>query len=367
MIKNLGKRLITTLFAGSLLFSCSSVYGECENPPHVYNGGRVLFVSPDGKSNGNGSYSSPFSSIQSALNEAEPGDTVVLLPGVYRESFHTVRDGLPGKPITIVGTPGATILGNMKYGGRVVLVKNSYITLMKLDINGHFCPEKTETCYHDKLIYVKGSPRKYLKGIYVLSVNVSNALGECIRLKYVKNSEIAWNSISHCGLKGFYFNKPTKNGEGIYVGTSINQIKKGELDRTENIKIHHNVIATFGSECIDVKEGSRNIYIYDNICTGNKQKTTGGISVRGNNVFISRNIVFGNAGTGIRVGSSSKEFAQQNIITYNNLVGNTLSSLKILNANQKKICSNRADLKKVVPGGTPYGKGAFKPCSGNGE
>ena len=357
--------MITTLFAGSLLFSCSSVYGKCENSPHVYNGGRVLFVSPEGKDKGNGSYSFPFNSIQSALNKAKPGDTVVLLPGVYRENFHTVRDGLPDKPITIVGTPGANILGNMKPKGKVVLIENSYITLMKLSINGRFCPEKTQKCYHNKLIYVKGSPKHYLKGVRILSVNVSNALGECIRLKYVKNGEVAWSSVSHCGLKGFYFHEPTKNGEGIYIGTSINQVKKGKLDRTENIRIHHNVIATYGSECIDVKEGSRNIYIYDNLCTGNRQETTGGISIRGNRVFVSRNIVFGNAGAGIRVGSKCKTFARQNRIVYNILIENTLLPLKILNKNQEKICSNKTD--ETTPGGITHEKGAFEPCTGSGE
>ena len=356
--------MITTLFAGSLLFSCSSVYGECESSPHVYNGGRVLFVSPEGKGNGNGSCSSPFSSIQAALNEAEPGDTVVLLPGVYRENFHTVRDGLPCKPITVVGTPGALILGNTSHGGKVVLVKNSYVTLMKLNINGRFCSANTEKCYHNKLIYVEGSPDRYLKGVRILSVNVANALGECIRLKYVRDSEVAWSSVSHCGLKGFYFHEPTKNGEGIYVGTSINQVKKGQIDESRNIRIHHNVIATYGSECIDVKEGSSHIYIYDNVCMANRQSTSAGISIRGNENTVSHNIVFDSSGAGIRIGSAASGFAEQNSVIYNVLICNRTAALKIFNTKQKEICSNTADKKKVIPGGSPYRERGFEPCTG---
>ena len=53
--------------------------------------------------------------------------------------------------------------------------------------------------------------------------------GECVRLKnFVINANITDNTIQHCGLYDFEFagNSTTsgKNGEGIYVGTSSNQV-----------------------------------------------------------------------------------------------------------------------------------------------
>ena len=49
------------------------------------------------------------------LNEAAlavmPGDTVLVLPGTHTGQFMPARSGLPGKPITIKGMPGAVIDG----------------------------------------------------------------------------------------------------------------------------------------------------------------------------------------------------------------------------------------------------------------
>lgn len=224
-------------------------------PVKIYNGGRVFFVSPEGDDDNTGLSSKyPLKHIQSALELAQPGDTIVLMPGTYRENIKTVRDGLPGKPITVVGTPGSLIVGNDKPKGRIIDVRNSYIQLLHLNINGQFADCTEENCYHDKLIYIHGSPEKMLSGIRVEAVNLKNALGECLRIKYSENSEIAWNSISHCGLRDFVFGRGKQNGEGIYVGTAPEQTH-GHPDHTKNILIRYNTIATYGAECVDVKEG----------------------------------------------------------------------------------------------------------------
>lgn len=56
----------------------------------------------------------PATGLQQALEAAQPGDLIVLAPGVYYESVHLVRSGKPGAPIVICAEdPGtATISGS---------------------------------------------------------------------------------------------------------------------------------------------------------------------------------------------------------------------------------------------------------------
>ena len=296
----------------------------------LYNKGNLLIVDKSGNY---------YTSIQEAIDDAFPGDTILIMPGIYRENLRTVRDGKRDKPITILGSPETILLGNNKERGKVFFIKNSYIHIVNLKINGKFKTCNTKHCYHDKLIYIKGSPDKYLEGIKILRNDLKNALGECLRLKYVKNSEIGWNNISHCGLRDFQFNRGKKNGEGIYVGTAPEQ-DKGRPDYTANIHIHHNFIFTYGSECVDVKENSTNIIITDNVCSKNQQETVGGISIRGNKNKVQNNIILFNRGSGVRLGGDTKEFGIYNTVKNNLIFGNTFCGLKIMTRPQEQIEGN---------------------------
>lgn len=49
--------------------------------------------------------------------------------------------------------------------------------------------------------------------------------GECVRLRNsVVNAEILDNTIQTCGIHDYEFESDDKNGEGIYIGTSNNQV-----------------------------------------------------------------------------------------------------------------------------------------------
>ncbi len=345
-----------TLLTALLISSAS--YGV-----DFYTGGRVIFVSPTrGDDNNPGTFREPLKHIESALKQAEPGDTVVLLKGTYKENVRTVRDGAPGKPITIVGMPGAVIKGNDRPRGREVEITNSYITLSNLKIDGHFKDCEQEDCYHDELIYVHGEPGNYLTGVKLIALQVENALGECIRFKYTQNSEVGYSQISNCGLSSFKFGKGT-NGEGIYIGTAPEQTN-GKPDRTSNIYIHNNSIRTEGSECIDVKEGATNVKISNNLCSGNLQSTVGGISIRGNSNLVEKNISFGNRGAGIRLGGDTKQDGICNTVVENALIDNEDYALKIMREPQSLICGNYSPSEKlkVKPENREIERNAFIPC-----
>lgn len=71
--------------------------------------GRTLHVSASGKSSGDGSASSPFASIQKALNSARPGDTVLVGDGEYQtgQGLKTPISGRPDAWIKLHAAPGA--------------------------------------------------------------------------------------------------------------------------------------------------------------------------------------------------------------------------------------------------------------------
>jgi hypothetical protein len=60
----------------------------------------VYYVSADGESDVmDGSLNSPFKTIQSASNVAQPGDTILVQPGIYRERVAPPRGGTSAQPI----------------------------------------------------------------------------------------------------------------------------------------------------------------------------------------------------------------------------------------------------------------------------
>jgi len=73
--------------------------------------GRVLHVSPAGNDAAPGTDpSSPLRTIQRAANLSQPGDLVLIRPGVYRESVAVPRSGTSAQPIVFRGTDLGVIL-----------------------------------------------------------------------------------------------------------------------------------------------------------------------------------------------------------------------------------------------------------------
>jgi len=93
----------------------------------------------DVSSNGNGSQSSPFNDFDDALNAAQPGDVVYVMPGTYNLSgeIASVRDGSANQRITIMAFD-ANDRPLIQRTGRVMEIDHRYITVDGLIINGKF-------------------------------------------------------------------------------------------------------------------------------------------------------------------------------------------------------------------------------------
>ncbi|MFO7955641.1 MAG: chondroitinase-B domain-containing protein [Candidatus Brocadiia bacterium] len=64
--------------------------------------GATYYMSPDGDDGASGvSEAAPWGTFGHAFDTMEPGDTLLLMDGVYRQTLGPKRSGEPGKPITI--------------------------------------------------------------------------------------------------------------------------------------------------------------------------------------------------------------------------------------------------------------------------
>lgn len=313
-----------------------------------------------------------YKTVQEALDDAMPGDTVYLPHGELWEGFETVRAGTEKQPIRIVGDRQSILHGGD--GNRVIQVHHSYITLEGFSIDGRFREEEHPSSYKDKLIYVVSSTRgRGVKGVRLLNLSLRNAGGECIRFRYLANhNEVAYNDIDHCGIHDFRFARALKaagetvgkNGEGIYIGTAPEQRANGKspddrVDHSDSNWIHHNIIKTWGNECVDIKEGASQNLVEHNTCVGQLDPKSAGFDARGNLNTFRFNTVSDCAGAGFRLGGDTEKDGIDNVVMFNHIENCRGGGVKIQRQPQGRLCGN--SMGKVVKPATGTFRKLFNP------
>jgi hypothetical protein len=304
------------------------------------------YVSPSGSDSNDGSTPErPLRSIQRALDKAQPGSTVRLASGTYLQDTRSVRDGTVSAPITITGPSDAVVKGAGQT--QIVKINHDNHVLQGFTLDGHFGSGSTASSYRKKLLYAQGvETRSGVSGLRVLGMTLTNALDECIRLRYfAEGNEVAGSTITDCGIEDFQLDGGGKNGEGIYIGTAPEQLGDGnnpttDRDLSRDNFIHDNFIDTQGGECVDVKEAASANLIENNRCTGSLDPDGGGLNSRGHaNVFRS-NEVYGHVGAGIRLGGDKPDDAVDNSVYDNVIRDNQVGGIKFMATPQAKVCGN---------------------------
>ncbi len=362
-------------------------------PPPVATGPQ-LYVSPAGNDTGDGSAGAPLKTIQRALDDAQPGTTINLGPGEYREQLATQRDGAAGAPITIKGPETgqdrsgryqATVYGT----DRIFSIDHSYYVLDGFTIDGQeklkdrqfptdlsaitaFKQSVATEVEDGRLVYIGASDEsRDITGIEIRNMFLNGAGGECVRLRNnAHDNTIADSVIQYCGLFGkksddggrFEFH----NGEGVYIGTSPKSDGQpmAENDESSGNQITGNIIHTFGSECFNVKENAHDNVFENNQCSGNAESTEfdgSNIELRGHDNIVRNNTISGSEGVAIKIKSDSDRYDKGgNVVEGNQISDVAAEAFQVESeAQQGQMCGNEV---RAATLGEDTPQGVDQPC-----
>jgi hypothetical protein len=364
--------------------------GATRTPAHASAAATAptLAVSPSGSDTNPGTPAAPLRTIQAALSRATPGITITLAPGAYHEEPHTVVSGTAAAPITIQGPetgtdPARRHVATLYGTGRIFNVDHSYYVLRGFTIDGQealrgttfptqlaqaesFKNSVASKVVDDKLIYVgSDAAARNVTGIAIDDMFLTNAGGECVRLRDgAHDNVISRTTIQWCGMfaktgaaYGYH------NGEGVYIGTSPKSTDQpmAANDPSARNTIRDSTIATFGSECMDVKENaSANVLLRTSCLDNTEPAADGGSNVElrgfGNQILDSR--IAGSLGYGVKISADSPAYANGgNAIERTGFSGNLGAALRIGNATpQGLFCGDSFGGGTIVDGfaiGTP--------------
>jgi|GEM_PF-5864960 len=256
---------------------------------------KTLWVSANASSGNDGSSSTPFSSFKEALKVAEPGTTIMVMPGIYEENVFVRKSGTPDNPIVIKSAdgPDSTIIkpASSKYdtfdvGGA------DHITIDGFTIH---VPESEK---NGIVVYAKGKGEDFNTASYV---TISNNLIVGGNGDGIKGSKAEYLLIDNNVITGH-----TGTEEAIdFVG-----VKHAVLTR--------NKILDNANQAVVFKGGSEDIYFVDNIVDGTRKSgieiggytelpyywpgfLESGQSFEAKDVLVSGNIITNTGGTGVRI------------------------------------------------------------------
>lgn len=315
------------------------------------SGATTYHVSGSGNDKNSGlSTSSAFRTIQRAANLTNPGDTVLIMNGVYKNAYPNgsivdiTRSGRAGAWITYKAYPGHKPKLQLN-GWNAILLANkiSYIEINGLEVEGN---------------------NKNITLAYALSQrsNQSNPLtnGNCITVNGLKNLNgrphhinIVGNKVHDCGGSGISImesdyvkvdNNEVYNNAwyGVYGGSGISLLSNWNSDNSQNYKmfvtnnkVHHNQMFIPWIKTGKIQDG--NGIIVDR--SRNSQKGSKLSAYRGR-VLVANNISYKNGGSGIHTFQSDHVDIVHNTaylnnqtpeLNYGQIMTNDSADVKILN------------------------------------
>lgn len=119
---------------------CQVIKGEFQ----LQGSAREWHISPDGEDvESRGRAKNPWATLQYAVDRALPGDTILIMPGIYIGGTQMVRGGLEDAPITIKSVKkwGAVFDGHRRVNTLLTLAGVSYVKLIGLEFRWYGDPK----------------------------------------------------------------------------------------------------------------------------------------------------------------------------------------------------------------------------------
>ncbi|CAM9883296.1 unnamed protein product [Discosporangium mesarthrocarpum] len=306
--------------------------------------------------------------LQDCLDKVEPGDTCYLLEGNHYASAITKTHGKESSRITITGSSNACIKGysDAKKKDRTLQIAHDYYTVEdicfdgKHDDGGYYPATAVYTLAWDRKS-TKNGVTSGVTGLQLYNLEIKNFYEECIHLKYFTTfTDMAGCKVYNCGIVNFSKGGDAKVGEGVYIGTAYSQWndkKSPESDKDDTGEdvcrynwIHENDFSTHGNECVDIKEGSRDNLIENNLCMNQRDKNSGGFGSRGNGNTFRYNSISDCLGAGIRLGGH-QGYGVDNHVYHNNMEEINNGGILVKAKDQQGVvCGNTLDSENMIKG-----------------
>jgi len=230
------------------------------------------YVAPDGSDSGDGSMASPLRSITLALGFAGPGDSVILLPGTYREEVTVSGSGASGAEIVLLGEAGQVFLEGA--GGGVGL-------------------EVADGVGHVQVVGI--TIRNFATGVLLAPGSHDVTLGQ---VEAINNSGVGFEIDGGVGVLIENSRAAGNCGHGIEVTAGSADIAIGDTESSSN-----GVSCGSASDGFHVSGLASDVAISRSLAIGNAGD---GFDLRGANMSLSRAQAWDNADRGVKAERSAE-------------------------------------------------------------
>ena len=239
--------------------------------------------------------------LETALEEARPGQVIRLAAGTYEGNFIAQTVATPDAPIVLCGSRDAVIDGGDIDGDYALHLQSaSSWHLLGFTVTGG-----------NKGVMVDSGTGHRIEGLLVTSMG-----DEAIHLRTNSSDNVVvGNTVRDTGLR-----KP-KFGEGIYVGSAeSNWCRQTDCqpDRSDRNVIEGNDVAGTTAEAVDIKEGTTGGILRTNTFDGSAMVDTDSwVDVKGNDWLIEGNNGTASPTDGFQVHDVADGWGQGNVFSDN--------------------------------------------------
>ena len=211
--------------------------------------------------------------LMTAAAQAQPGTVIKMAPGTYNAQINMTVNGTASNPIWVCGPRTAVVnVGSIQNNHGIQISNSSNLVVAGMTVTNS----------------LKGISVIRSKNVTIADTLVDNIGYEGIHLRaFTTDSTVVGNTIRNTGKRDPFY------GEGIYIGTSDNNwcAQTDCLpDRTDRTLLMANNISLTGAQPIEVKEGTSNGIIRDNIIDGAAMpRSDEWVKVKGNDWHIYNN------------------------------------------------------------------------------
>ena len=287
------KKIIVTWIIGVLLlssFTITSVSNDSQNTVNTNSNGNKLYVGGSGPGN--------YSSIQDAIDNTTPGDTIYVYPGFYQENL--VID----KSIQLIGhNKTTTIIDGSKTDNTLLIYDTSYVAVTQFTIQN------------------SGNDSGHCAGIYVIWSNYNTIYDNIISNNFfgILITSYSFNTISDNNIS-------SNDHDGIYIISDYNNITNNIVNSNQEYGML--ISGDYNNITNNIANSNSN---YDGICiSGDYNNITNniansnyenGISIKSDNNNVKGNNVSSNGYFGGIMLDGDSNNVEKNNIRSNNIEG----------------------------------------------